>query len=57
MLSVISVNELTKVGNDLIFENFVVAEVLIPVAALYLIIVSVLSLLSRYLEERVFAIP
>ncbi|MEM9157006.1 MAG: amino acid ABC transporter permease [Cyanobacteria bacterium P01_F01_bin.33] len=57
LLSVISVNELTKVGNDLIFENFVVAEVLIPVAALYLMIVSVLSLLSRYLEERVFAVP
>ncbi|MDX2273332.1 MAG: amino acid ABC transporter permease [Cyanobacteriota bacterium] len=52
LLSVISVKELTKVGNDLIFEHFVVAEVLIPVAILYVLIVSLLTHTSRWLEER-----
>jgi His/Glu/Gln/Arg/opine family amino acid ABC transporter permease subunit len=54
LLSVISVNELTKVGNALIFENFVFAEVLIQVAVLYLIIVGVLTQFSAYLENKVF---
>jgi len=52
LLSVISVTELTKVGNDLIFEHFVVAEVLIPVAILYVLIVSLLTRTSRWLESR-----
>lgn len=56
LLSVISVNELTKVGNDLIFENFVVAEVLLPVAILYLMIVGLLTALSRLLEERLLSV-
>jgi His/Glu/Gln/Arg/opine family amino acid ABC transporter permease subunit len=52
LLSVISVTELTKVGNDLIFEHFVVAEVLIPVTILYVLIVSLLTRTSRWLESR-----
>ncbi|GIS16205.1 MAG: glutamine ABC transporter permease [Alphaproteobacteria bacterium] len=40
LLSVISVNELTKVANDLIFVHFVVIEVLIELTCLYLIIVG-----------------
>ncbi len=52
LLSVISVTELTKVGNDLIFQHFVVAEVLIPVAILYVLIVSLLTRTSRWLESR-----
>ena len=35
LLSVISVNELTKVANDLIFVHFVVIEVLIELTCLY----------------------
>ncbi len=52
LLSVISVNELTKVANDLIFVHFVVIEVLIQLTALYLVIVGTLMWLSRWLERR-----
>ena len=52
LLSVISVNELTKVANDLIFVHFVVIEVLIELTVLYLIIVGALMWLSRWLEQR-----
>ena len=52
LLSVISVNELTKVANDLIFEYFVVVEVLIELAGLYVIIIGSLLWLSKYLERR-----
>jgi His/Glu/Gln/Arg/opine family amino acid ABC transporter permease subunit len=52
LLSVISVNELTKVANDLIFESFVVIEVLIQLTALYLLVVGVLMGLSRQFERR-----
>ncbi|MDE0531376.1 MAG: amino acid ABC transporter permease [Albidovulum sp.] len=52
LLSVISVNELTKVANDLIFEYFVVVEVLIELAFLYVVIIGSLLWLSRFLESR-----
>ena len=52
LLSVISVNELTKVANDLIFVHFVVIEVLIELTVLYLVIVGSLMWLSRWLEAR-----
>lgn len=52
LLSVISVNELTKVGNALIFEHFVFSEVLIQVAIMYLIIVSLLMWISSQLESK-----
>ena len=52
LLSVISVHELTKVANDLIFVHFVVIEVLIELTVLYLIIVGALMWLSRWLEHR-----
>lgn len=52
LLSVISVNELTKVANDLIFVHFVVIEVLIQLTALYLLIIGVLMAVSRWLEAR-----
>jgi polar amino acid transport system permease protein len=57
LLSVISVNELTKVGNDLIFEHFVVVEVLLQVTLLYLLIIGGLSLLSDRLEQRLRRVP
>ena len=52
LLSVISVNELTKVANDLIFVHFVVIEVIIQLTVLYLVIVGLLMLLSKHLEAR-----
>jgi ABC-type amino acid transport system permease subunit len=52
LLSVISVNELTKVANDLIFVHFVVIEVLIQLTLLYLLIVGALMAISRWLEAR-----
>ena len=52
LLSVISVNELTKVANDLIFVHFVVIEVLIELTCLYLIIVGFLMFLSKYMEAK-----
>lgn len=52
LLSVISVNELTKVANDIIFVHFVVIEVLIELTVLYLVIVGGLMWLSRWLERR-----
>ncbi len=55
LLSVISVRELTLVGNEIIYRNFVVIEVFIEVALLYLLVVGTLMLASRYLEEYVFA--
>lgn len=52
LLSVISVNELTKVANDLIFMHFVVIEVLIQLTLCYLLIVGALMATSRWLESR-----
>jgi polar amino acid transport system permease protein len=52
LLSVISVNELTKVGNDLIYINFLVFEVLIEVAVIYVTIVGAVILLANYLERK-----
>ncbi len=52
LLSVISVNELTKVANDIIFEYFVVIEVLIELAGLYIVIIGGLMWISRILERK-----
>lgn len=52
LLSVISVNELTKVANDLIFVNFAVIEVLIELTVLYLLIIGMLMAASRWIEAR-----
>ena len=52
LLSVISVNELTKIMNDIIFEYFVVIEVLIEATVMYLIIISILVFISRYFEKK-----
>lgn len=55
LLSVIAVNELTKVGNALIYRTFYFVEVLIEVALLYMIVIGLISWLSNYLEKKVFA--
>ena len=52
LLSVISVHEISQVGQSLIFETFVVVEIIIQMAVLYLLIVGVLICLSRSLERR-----
>ena len=48
----ISVNEITKIMNDVIFEYFVVIEVLLEATIMYLIIISVLVYISRYFEKK-----
>jgi polar amino acid transport system permease protein len=53
LLSIISVKELTKVSRDLIFEHFVVVEVMIELTILYLAIISLPMLAARYLEKWV----
>ena len=55
LLSVIAVNELTKVGNAIIYNTFYFVEVLIEVALLYMIVIGLISWLSKYLENKVFA--
>lgn len=52
LLSVISVNEITKIMNDIIFEYFVVIEVLLEATLMYLIIISILISISRYFERK-----
>jgi His/Glu/Gln/Arg/opine family amino acid ABC transporter permease subunit len=55
LLSVIAVNELTKVGNAIIYNTFYFVEVLIEVALLYMIVIGLISWLSKYLENKIFA--
>jgi His/Glu/Gln/Arg/opine family amino acid ABC transporter permease subunit len=52
LLSVISVNEISQVGHALIFETFIVVEIIVQMAILYLVIVGCLSFLSKALERR-----
>jgi ABC-type amino acid transport system permease subunit len=52
LLSVISVHEITQVGQALIFETFVVIEVLAQMTLLYMAIIGTLGALSRALEAR-----
>ncbi len=55
LLSVIAVNELTKVGNAIIYNTFYFVEVLLEVAFLYMIVIGLIAWLSHYLEKKVFA--
>lgn len=55
LLSIIAVKEITQVGNALIYDYFVFTEIIIEMAVMYLLIVSVLQIASKLLEERVFA--
>jgi His/Glu/Gln/Arg/opine family amino acid ABC transporter permease subunit len=55
LLSVIATREITKVGNAIIANSFAVVEVLVEVAILYLVIVVVITQISAYLENKVFA--
>jgi len=52
LLSVISVNELMHVSHAIIFEEFIVYEVLIPLTLLYIVIIGTLIAISRWLEWR-----
>jgi len=54
LLSVIAVNEITQIGNAMIFQHFVFAEVLIEVSILYLLLIGALTWISSYLENHVF---
>jgi polar amino acid transport system permease protein len=55
LLSVISVHEISQVGQSLIFETFVVIEILVQMAVLYLIIIGTVALVSRQLEKGLTA--
>lgn len=56
LLSVIAVNELTKITNKIIYETFYFFEVLIISAILYIIIIALLTSLAKYFENRMFTI-
>jgi ABC-type amino acid transport system permease subunit len=49
------VHEISQVGQSLIFETFVVIEILVQMAVLYLIIIGGVSFLSRRLEKGLAA--
>ncbi len=52
LLSVISVYELTRAGQAIVSERFVPLEVYGLVAIYYLIVITALAFLSRFLERR-----
>lgn len=52
LVSVIAITDLTKSGREIITSTFATFEVWLVVAAMYLIITSVLSQLVYYLERR-----
>jgi len=51
LLSVIPAHKITQVGNALIFETFVVVEILAQVALLCLLIIGSVTVLLRRLER------
>lgn len=55
LISVIAITELTKSGREIVSSTFATFEVWLVVAAMYLLITSVLSQIVYYLERR-FAI-
>lgn len=52
LLSVIGIAELTMQGQSIYASNFRAFEILSAVAVFYLILISILTLLSTYLERR-----
>jgi polar amino acid transport system permease protein len=52
LVSVIAITDLTKSGREIITSTFATFEVWLVVAAMYLIITSVLSQLVFYMERR-----
>jgi ABC-type amino acid transport system permease subunit len=52
LLSVISVTELTRAAQLIIAERFVPFELYAALAVYYLVIISVLSRFSEYIEQR-----
>ncbi|WP_273728762.1 ABC transporter permease subunit [Brucella gallinifaecis] len=53
LLIVIGVAELTRTGQEIMTQNYRAVEVWFTVAAIYLIILSVLSYLLRWVEQKV----
>ena len=53
-LSIIALYELTRAGQAIIAGTFKFAEVLFLVSLLYYILIQLLSLVSNYLEQKVF---
>ncbi len=54
LLSVIAVNELTKITNKIIYERFYFFEVLLECAILYILVVSILTGVAKVFEKRSF---
>ena len=52
LVSVIAITDLTKSGREIITSTFATFEVWLVVAAMYLIVTSVLSQLVFYMERR-----
>ncbi len=52
LVSVIAITDLTKSGREIITSTFATFEIWLTVAAMYLIVTSVLSQLVFYLERR-----
>ena len=52
LVSVIAITDLTKSGREIITSTFATFEVWIVVAAMYLLVTSVLSQLVFYMERR-----
>lgn len=51
LLSIIAVNELTKISNKIIYETFYFFEVIIESAILYIILIAIISRIARILED------
>ena len=52
LVSVIAITDLTKSGREIITSTFATFEIWLTVAAMYLIVTSVLSQLVFYMERR-----
>ncbi len=55
LLSVIAVNELTKISNKIIYESFYFFEVLLECAILYIAVISLLTFVAKRFEKFSFA--
>lgn len=53
IVSVIGLNELTKIGDIIVAKNFKFTEVWASVAVIYLIVITILSKIAKVLERRI----
>lgn len=53
IVSVIGLNELTKIGDIIVAKNFQFTEVWASVAVIYLVIITILSKIAKAMERRI----